>query len=624
MKILVLVKQVPMARAMALDPETRTLKREGVRLEVSSFDVRALLEAIELRDEGEAGRDGAGGEVVALTMGPPQARAALEYCLALGADRGVQLSDPAFAGADTLATARALALAIEREGYDLVLCGRHSTDAETGQVGPEVAELLGLPQVTGARALTVDRKAYTLTAERETDAGFETVECPLPALVSATEDLAPERFAKKADREQAKSGPIDVWSAADLSADLDLIGAAGSATWVSAIETVTVERRQQILEGELPDQIGALVEILLEHGLYGTWADAGDAGSAPVRQRTPVGGKAVWVVAEVLGGELRPVTFELLGKAAELAGGYHGEVAAVLPGSGLNRHVAALAAYGADAVYLADDPRLADHGTGVTTTLLARAIERHRPGVVLFGATNLGRDLAPRVAARLELGLTGDCIDLEVSEGGRLVQYKPAFGGNVVAPILSRTSPKMATVRPGMLRPPVPAPGRKTRIERLDTSDLPASRVRVVARSGAEGLAAAALDHAEIVVGVGRGIGGPKSLVEIGELAEVLGGAPLATTRTVADLGWLPRQHQVGLTGKAISPQLYVAVGLRGAIEHTVGIRNAGLIVAINDRRRSPIFEHADAGIVGDWAEVLPRLTAALAAARTARSAQRG
>ena len=613
MKTIVLIKQVPMAWAMTLDPETRTLQREGVKLEVSSFDVRALLKALDLREQH-------GGEVVALTMGPPQAREALEYCLALGADRGVQLSDPAFAGSDTLATARALALAIEREGCDLVLCGRHSTDAETGQVGPEVAELLDLPQVTGARTLDVDPAARKITVERETDDGSETVECPLPALVSATEDLAPERFPKKADRERARDKPVAVLAAGDLSSDLSLFGAAGSPTWVESIETVDVERRQRLIEGELDDQVDALVEILLEHGLYGTWSDDREAPATPPQvERSPAGGQAVWVVAEALSGELRPVTFELLGKAAELASQTHGEVAAILPGGGLNRHVAALAAYGADVVYLADDPRLADGDTEVATALLAAAIRRHRPRVVLFGSTATGRDQAPRLAARLELGLTGDCIDLEIDLGGRLVQYKPAFGGNVIAPIFSRTSPEMATVRPGMLRAPTPMADRSARVERLDIGQLPRSRVEVVARAAPQATSAEALDHAEIVVGVGKGIGGPEGLDVIGELAEVLGGAPLATTRTVADLGWLPRQHQVGLTGRAIAPRLYFAIALRGALEHTVGIRNSGLVVAINHRQRAPIFKQADVGIVGDWAEVTPRLTRALAAARAGR-----
>src|SRR5262245_21215612 len=202
MRIAVCIKQVPVVSALQFDPETKTLKREGVRTEVSSFDIRALLKAVVLRDMH-------GGEVVAVTMGPPQAREALAECLALGADRGVHLCDRAFAGSDTLATARTLAAALQGEVFDLILCGRNSVDAETGQVGPELAELLDLPQVTVARTLALDPAARRLTAERETDAGMETVTAPLPAVVTAAEDLAPERFTTKAEREAALSKPIE-------------------------------------------------------------------------------------------------------------------------------------------------------------------------------------------------------------------------------------------------------------------------------------------------------------------------------------------------------------------------------------------------------------------------------
>lgn len=609
MKTIVLIKQVPMAWAMELDPETRTLKRDGVRTEVSSFDVRALLAALELRSQvgGEAGN-----EVVALTMGPPQARAALEHCLALGADRGIHLTDRAFAGSDTLATARALALAVEREGADLVLCGRHSTDAETGQVGPEVAELLGWPQVTAAAALELDSEARRLTVTRETDDGFETLRCPLPALISATEDLVKERFPRKDDKERAKSMPVAEWSAADLSDDLSIFGAEGSPTWVTEIETVDVEREQRTFEGDLASQVDQLVEALVERGLFGSWDDDGSGSGEMALTEPDREAPAVWVVAEILGGAPRPVTLELLGKAVELGRAYGGEVAALLIGDDVLDHAATLSAHGAGAVVLADDPRLADYDTDLYAAVVAGAIERHGPRAVLFGSTAIGRDLAPRVAARLGLGLTGDCIDLAVDGEGRLVQYKPAFGGNVVAPIFSRTVPQMATVRPGLLAALAPDGDRSPRIERLDLTDLPKPRIELVSRSLHDDSGAAALDNAEIAIGVGKGLGGPEGLELIGELSNVLGGAPLATTRTVADLGWLPRQHQVGLTGRAIAPELYFAIALRGALEHTVGIRRAGIVVAINDRDRSPIFKQSDYGIVGDYREIVPLLIDAL------------
>jgi electron transfer flavoprotein alpha subunit len=610
MKTIVLIKQVPVVSAMKLDPETKTLKREGVPSEVSSFDIRALLKAVELRNN-------LGGEVVALTMGPPQAKAALEHCLALGADRAVHLVDRAFAGSDTLATARALALALKREGYDLILCGRHSTDAETGQVGPEVAEFLGIPQVTAARTLAVN--GQTLTVERETDSGFETVECPLPALLSATEDLAPERFPSKADREKAKEKLIQAVTASDLSSDLSLFGAAGSPTWVESVQTVEVAREKKILAGDLPAQVHTLVRILLERGLFGKWAGEEERSDGRQRTRTLAGGKAVWIVAETLSDALRPVTLELLGKALELAAKYGGEVGALLMGSGVDQHVATLAIHGADVVYLAEDRRLAPYSTDVYTALLARTIQEHKPGAVLLGSTAIGRDLAPRVAARLGLGLTGDCVDLEVNAQGQLLQYKPAFGGNIVAPILSRTTPEMATVRPGMLKKALPNPARQARIEMLWPDDAVTSPVKVLSQTGAEAGKAAALDSAEIAIGVGKGIGGPTNLPVIAQLAAVLGGAPLAATRDIADLGWLPRQHQVGLTGRAIAPKLYFAIGIRGAFEHTVGIRRAGIVVAINKNPKAPIFQNADVGIVGDYADVVPLLSKALETAKAGR-----
>jgi electron transfer flavoprotein alpha/beta subunit len=189
-----------------------------------------------------------------------------------GADRAVHLCDRAFAGSDTLATARALAAALRREAPDLILCGRNSVDAETGQVGPELAELLDLPQVTVARTLAVDPAALTLTAERETDAGLEVVTAPLPALVSAAEDLAPERFTTKAEREAAQAKPIATIGAAELDVDPAALGFDGSPTWVLGLEVVEEHRRREVIDAETPAAAAAaLVERLMAHGLFGEW-----------------------------------------------------------------------------------------------------------------------------------------------------------------------------------------------------------------------------------------------------------------------------------------------------------------------------------------------------------------
>lgn len=605
MKYAVLVKQVPDVSQMQFDPETRRLRREGVRLEVSSFDIRALLRAIELRAE-------TGGEVVAITMGPPQAREALVHCLALGADRGIHLCDPAFAGADTLATARALALALRREGFDLVLCGRSSVDAETGQVGPEVAELLDVAQITSVRRLEIDARRGRVKAERETDRGFEAVECQIPALISAAEDLARERFPKRADKEAAKQKPIAEWSARDLAEDTSIFGISGSPTCVEGIQVIENRREGRVIESELPQAIAALAAALAERGLLDDRARE-TATMAPASRDRASGGEAIWVVAETAGEGLRRVSLELIGKASMLAASRGVETVAVLLGHGVHAEAAVLAAHGADRVLICDDPLLSDYSTDAYAAVLAEAIRGRKPRAVLVPSTWLGRDLAPRVAARLELGLTGDAIDLSYDAEGRLVQWKPAFGGNVVAPILSKTLPEMATVRPGMLAPLAPNLDRRVVIEELRLTEPPAIRTLVTERLTVPGAdQAAALDDCRVSIGIGMGVGSAARLADLAPLAGVLGGAVFAATRDVTDAGWVPRQHQVGLTGRAISPQLYVAIGVRGAFEHTVGLRKAGTIVSINKNPKAPMFAQSDLGIVADWTIAVPMLVQAI------------
>ena len=610
-KIAICIKQVPVVSMLRFDNESRRVVREGVPNEVNPFDVLAVSAVAELKRHAEI-------EAVVYTMGPPQAADALVQCLAMGMDRAVHLVDRAFAGSDTLATARALSLALRRESFDLILCGRNSVDAETGQVGPEVAEMLGLPQVTGVRRLELDEQSGEVVVERETDEGHERLllsRCP--RLLTVTEGVAPETFPRPDAVEAARAVPIEQLSAADLSDDASLFGAEGSPTWVGDVYSEESDREAIVSRGEPVEvSVGRLVEYLEERGVFEDADGAGGSGTprGPVRERGEMG--SIWVVAEVLGGGPRPVALELLGRASELATRLGTNVEAMLIGDGVERHAALLAAHGADAVRLADDARLAHYDTESYTAMLARAVAEHAPYAVLLGATANGLDLAARLAARLELGLTGDCIGLEVDDDGLLVQLKPAFGGSVVAPILSRTRPQMATVRPGILTPATPDFGVPLDVRRLGVGDLAAPRVRLLDSVSAATAEGAELEHARVVVSVGMGIGGPENIGVARELADALGGS-LGATRDLVDAGWMPRQHQVGLSGKAVSPRLYVAIALRGPLNHTVGIRKAGTVVAVNNSPRSPIFRAADFGIVGDYAEVVPALTQAVRARRT-------
>ena len=470
MKIAVLVKQVPVRSAVRFDPETRRLVREGVPSVVSSFDVRVLARAVELKEK-------LGGDVVALTMGPAPARAALAHCLALGADRGIHLVDRAFAGADTLATARVLARALARECFDLVLCGRSSEDVGTGQVGPEVAELLGVVQVTGARRLEIERGTDRLRVERETDDGCETVETRLPALLTAAGDFAEERLPSEAGLQEAGAKPILEAGAADLGIDTEEVGEPGSPTEVAGLYVVGSTSEARVIEGR----------------------SVADVHPAPDRPRE-LRGPGYWVVAELLGGEVRPVTFELLGKAGELAEQHGGHVVGLLVGGpAVAEHVDPIAAHGADIVCVADDMRLEPYTTDAHAAVVAEAIRTRQPAAVLIASTAIGRDLAPRVAARLGLGLAGGCIDLAVADDGRLVQCEPVCGADLTARVLSRTLPAIATVRPGMLAACQPSWARRIQWERLAVGSLGSGRLRVVARSVAGRPAVSALETPGVV-----------------------------------------------------------------------------------------------------------------------------
>jgi electron transfer flavoprotein alpha subunit len=305
------------------------------------------------------------------------------------------------------------------------------------------------------------------------------------------------------------------------------------------------------------------------------------------------------------------VSLELASEAARLASEVGGEAASVVMGSDIpDEHLRELTRHGTEHILLADDPRLGAYNPESYEWVLARAIELHQPWAVLLPATSFGRDFAPRVAARLGLGLTGDCVGFEVDAEGRLLQLKPAFGGQVVAPIISRTLPAMSTVRPGVLPllmrqiPGVP------RITNLTVEGMPEPRTRVLSTTH-EGEAGLALDAARLVVCVGMGIGGPEALPEVYEMAGRLGTwmglspdeIAVAGTRKVVDEGWLPWHQQVGLTGRAVAPDLYLGLGVQGNFNHTSGIMRAGKIVAVNHNPEAAIFEACDLGIVADWRE---------------------
>ncbi len=312
----------------------------------------------------------------------------------------------------------------------------------------------------------------------------------------------------------------------------------------------------------------------------------------------------VLVIAEQRGGVLKKVAFEMLGAASELAAALDGTAQAALLGTDLAGLAKTLGEYGATKVYVADDEGLATYSSEGYTDTLADLVGKVEPAVILIGATAMGKDLGPRLAARLGVGLASDCTALEI-DGGRLLATRPIFAGKALAKVKLNGDPQIATIRPNVLAAPEPDPGASATVEPIAALT---GNVRAVV-ADIIGAAEGEIDVAEadIIVSGGRGVGGPEGFAPVRSLAKTLGAA-VGASRAAVDAGWIEHSHQVGQTGKTVTPNLYIACGISGAIQHLAGMKTSKVIVAVNKDPEAPIFNVANYGVVGDLFEVVPLL----------------
>ncbi len=331
--------------------------------------------------------------------------------------------------------------------------------------------------------------------------------------------------------------------------------------------------------------------------------------------------RGVWVFVEQIENRVERVSWELLGEGRRLARKLHVPVSAIVMGHNMDDTVSEAFAYGAHSVYLIDDPLLKYYRTLPYSKGIARMVRKHKPEILLIGATVLGRDLASAVATLLGTGLTADCTGLDIQRGTRklLRQTRPAYGGNVMATILTPDGrPQMASVRPGVMKIPRKRrtkPGKIVR-EKLGLTEgkIPTKVFSLVC----EMQDAFKLQEADVIVSGGKGLGSKKNFSLLEDLADVLGGV-VACSRAAVRKGWLPHDYQVGQTGTTVRPKLYIAVGISGAVQHLVGMDKSDVIVAINIDPNAPIFQVADYGIVGDLFKVVPALTDVLREKNVAR-----
>jgi electron transfer flavoprotein alpha subunit len=317
---------------------------------------------------------------------------------------------------------------------------------------------------------------------------------------------------------------------------------------------------------------------------------------------------------EKVEGRPRRSSLELLARSRMLAGKLGGKNVALVFGAG--DLAEELGRFGAETVCAVEDPALSDYHPELWAEALKRVLERERPHVLLIPATGRGRDYGPRAAGALELGMTGDCVGVDIAKAGRLLQQKPAYGGNIVSVILGATTPQLATVRPRMYEPLEPRDGADFELRSLDIGALPGPRLELVERR--DDRDSYRIDDADVVSLLGPGIGGPDPipLVEAGA-AEA--GAAVAGTREVCEAGWLPLTHQVGILGRPVAPRLLVAVGVRGEDEETAGFVMAKVVVAVGSNDGDPIEKAADVVVTGDWRTVLGSLHERVSAALSTR-----
>lgn len=311
----------------------------------------------------------------------------------------------------------------------------------------------------------------------------------------------------------------------------------------------------------------------------------------------------VLVVAEVRDGAIKNVTFEMLGKAATLAGEMGGVAEAALLGAGVAEQAELLAHYGATHVYIADDPALETFSSQGYTNVLSNIVQKAEPAAIFVAASATGKDVAPRLAARLGVGLESDCTDFALDNDGRLLITRPIYAGKIIATTKLKSTPQLVTVRPNVMAAPEPETSRTATVEKV-AADVGEVRAKVIDLLVAEG-GEIPLTEATIIVSGGRGVKGPEGFEPIHSLAKALGGS-MGASRAAVDAGWIDHSHQVGQTGKTVTPNLYVACGISGAIQHLAGMKTSKVIVAINKDPDAPIFNYADYGIVGDLFELVP------------------
>jgi len=639
MTIIVLVKQVPETDSLVMDEATGTVVRKEDSSIINPLDLYALEAALRLKDANPDTK------IIAVSMGPGHAAAALAEAVSMGCDDAILVSGREFAGSDTWATAKALAAAIKPAGIpDLILCGERATDGDTGQVGPEVAAFLGLPVMTYASSLSME--AGSLLIERILETDIEKIRMPMPCVISVTKAVGEPRLPTLSGKKRSYGRSIPVLGIKELMLNPETVGSKGSPTRVVRISSPKIARHSAFLDAADPEgkkrAIAAVIAALEDRGLLpetltlsasavasaqaSAYAGTQRQDDSPAETQTAARGssgtkRSVWILAEARHGKVLPISFELLQWARSLGPEENILTTAVLCGPASEPEI--LFSYGADRIIHCPDSRLAPHEIALTARYLDSLLASESPDVFLAGATTYGRSVMPYLAALSSFGLTADCTSLSLDiASGELLQTRPAAGGNIMATIRTiGKRPQMATVRPHSQKPHLMQSAASCVFEKRDL-DGPFSGNSVELLEEKPLKLDETLDSKVRIVAFGRGLKKKDNIHLIRDLAQVLD-AGIGASREAVDRGWADYPRQVGLSGHTVSPDLYLACGISGAIQHLAGMQTSGFIVAINTDPDAPIFSVSDIAVRADVFDFLPSLTEALKNHLSAREAQR-
>jgi electron transfer flavoprotein alpha subunit len=600
MKIIVCVKQVPNTEEVRIDPTNNTLVRSGVESVINPMDLNAIEEAVRIKEKN-------GGKVIALTMGPPQAKEAIREALARGVDQGYLLSDKKFGGADTFATSFVISEAIKHlGGADLVICGKQAIDGDTAQVGPGVADFLNIPHIAYVSRLN-ELSDNHIVLESMNDNGYSIIRSSFPVLITVVKSINVPRLTNLKKWAHARHQTIPVLDSKVLHIDENKIGLNGSPTRVKKIQTINYSKKVKILRGDVHDIARTLNEIIAENyegknNERKTNIDLDDIKEIDDSRK-------ILVIGELCDDKIMRITHELTSAAKKLAFDRNAQVHVVFAGNDCDKVINENVLPDAHDIHFIERSDFNPLDMESHADILKDLILEINPEIMLGGATSMGRSLMPRLAVKLKTGLTADCTELSIDkDSGNLLQIRPAYGGNILASIICPDHrPQMATVRPHVI--PYYDSLKKNnpnihRIKPVSRSAKPSIEVIDIIKDNGKNKDIA---NVPVIISGGKGLGGEEGFLLLDELAELIGGA-VGATRSAVDAGWTSYSQQIGQTGKTVQPKIYLACGISGAIQHMVGMQSSDMIIAINKDQHAPIFQISDYGIILDYKLVIREL----------------